>query len=44
MAIYHGVGSGITQLLISSGRINWKLKNSNGINILHLAVIKNDFR
>ncbi len=44
MAIYHGIGSAIIQLLINSGRINWKLNNSNGINILQLAVIKNYYK
>jgi len=34
----------ILEALISSGRINWELKDSDGFNVLHLAVIKNDLK
>ena len=43
-AILLGKNPAIIQMLASSGRINWNLKDRGGFNVLDLIVIKNDLK
>ncbi len=40
----YGSNLGIIQFLVSSGRIDWKVKDKQGLNVLHLSVLKNDLK
>lgn len=43
-AFHYGRTEAIIYILASSGRIDWGLKKQDGFNMLHLAVMKNDFK
>lgn len=43
--VIHGVRSiDIMRILASSGRIDWKRRNKNGFNVLHLVVLKHNHK
>lgn len=43
-AYHYGNTQAIIQMLASSDRIDWKVKDKQGLNVLHLSVLKNDFK